>query len=185
MSGREINPVAFLLDTADMGVREFGREFGFSYSAMVALTTGTFSRISPRTLDKLRSMMRQQGFDTSVLRYIYGTDSIEVAFKTWQKEARLANSWVFNVDAAHWARIKGLATTKDRSPVDCFIYATAGTGTRFSKLLKVPPATVLRWATFQTQTMPRTIFEALREIGFEHIEELQNAHDTWATKWGK
>ena len=185
MSGREINPVAFLLDTADMGVREFGREFGFSYSAMVALTAGTFSRLSPRILDSLTSMLRHVGLDTSILREIYGTDSIATAYKAWQKEARQANSWVVNVDTEHWKRIQGLATSKDRSPVDTFIYATAATHTRFSKLLKVPPATVLRWATFQTQTMPRTIFEALREIGFEHIEELQNAHDTWATKWGK
>ena len=184
MSGRT-NPVSFLLDKADMGVREFGREFGFSYSAMVGLTSGTFVRPSQRMVDNLTSMIRKHGYPDNVLEEIYGTASIKVAYLLWQQEARLESAWYMDVDPQHWARIKALTTTKHRSPVDCYIYATAGTGTRFSKLLKVPPATVLRWATFQTQTMPRSIEFALREVGFAHIDELKFMQDAWATKWGK
>lgn len=180
-----VNPVLVLLDTADVGVREFGREYGFSHSTMVGLTQGTFGRPSARMVDSLKSMMRAKGFFSLGLAEIYGAGTIEGAYRVWQADERKHAAWMFAVDPEHWIRIKLLYTPRSRSPVDCYIYATAGTGTRFAKLLKVPPASVLRWATFQTQTMPRTIADALREVGFEHIEELQNLQDAWAAKWNK
>lgn len=185
MSGRPVNPVLFLLDTAKVGVREFGREYGFSHSGMVGLTQGTFGRLSPRMVDSLKSMMRDKGYFDYGLVPIYGFGTIEGSYRAWQTTERKHRGWVFAVDPEHWARIKSLVTTATRSPADCYIYATTGTATRFAKELKVPPASVLRWATYQTQTMPRTIEYALRDVGFEHIDELRSLQDTWAAKWGK
>lgn len=168
------NPVTFLLGAAGVGLREFGRDERFAEKTVSDVVAGVYPAIPPRFTKAVEDLCDRKGFEyTDLLSEEYGTDNIDSAYTYWQQAERQKNAPYFTGSDIP------IGGSDQFSPAYYFTRDTCGTPYQFCKLLLVPPASVLRWVAGTTRQMPKAIAEALQEIGFERIQELQDKQEAW------
>lgn len=166
------NPYVRLRELTGLGQREFERKYKLSHTTMTHVETGQFAELSERMILSLGRECHEKGVDArEILEFEYSSSTLQEAYHKWQREQRVENAHIFQVAPDQW--------TKELSPFHFFIKNTTGSAQGFSKALKVPAATVMRYASGATRTMPKVIEEALREVSYPHLAHLVGAQENW------
>lgn len=169
-----VNPVQFLLNSAGVGLREFGRMGNFAEKTVSDVVAGVYPAIPPRFVTFLSDLLDRKGVpQQGVLAANYETWDLAIAYEGWQHYSRQTYANIFNNPKIN------LNGNVDYGPAHFFIEDTCGSQYMFCRKLLVPPASVKRWESGATSKMPGSIADALREIGFSRLEELASAQEDW------
>lgn len=168
------NPYVRLRELTGLGQREFERKYGLSHTTMTHVETGQFAELSDRMIISLGKECHEKGVDArAILEFEYSSDRLQEAYHKWQREARVENGPKLDVAPRDGST--------DASPMQLFISDTTGSAQGFSKTLKVPSATVMRYATGKTANMPKVLYDALEEVGYPYLSDLADKQDAWRT----
>lgn len=172
-----MNPIVLLLKRAGVSGRAFEREFGFAHQTMVNATAGTFEAIPKRIVDALAELCFARGVDMDDALFAhFGFENIQNAYQSWRFDERLKYKDLFQVVPRFG--------TKNFSPAFFYVKDTTGTQSQFAKKLKVPTASVMRWVSGATLSMPSAIEESLRDVGYPWISALIEGQACWVQEWG-
>ena len=167
------NPYTRLRELTGLGQREFERKYKLSHTTMTHVETGQFAELSERMILSLGKECYEKGVSAAdILEFEYSTNTLQEAYHKWQREARVENAHIF-------MDVMPTEGSTEVSPFAQFIKDSTSSAQGFSKALKVPAATVMRYASGATTTMPKTIDNALSEIGYPRLAELKQAQTIW------
>ena len=102
----------------------------------------------------------------------YGVPTLQEAYHVWQSNERIQSAHLFQVST-------DMGTSYEDSPFERFMRETVGSTQKFCKTLKLHSATVLRYASGKTKMMPDSIFNALQQVQYPYLTELQRAQEAW------
>lgn len=167
------NPYAALREQAGFGHREFAREFKLNRKTLISIETGQFATLSERMINTLLKACSEANVPvSSFLWENYGVESVSAAYKRYQHETRLQF-------ASEFMRRPPRSTDKPMSPFHFWVKETSGSLQGLCKKLCLPPATVARYASGVTVSMPTVIEDALKEIGYPYLSELKDRQELW------
>ena len=171
------NPYALLRKKAGLGFNEFCEKYGFARQTLISIEAGQYIELSPRMIRSLGDACNRAGVDAGAeLMDGYGERFLKKAYQRWKKALRLEAAEIINgVQPTRWG--------KNVSPMRAFIHDTVGSMQGFSKLLKVPPSTLMGYARGTQINMPRALEEALRDIEYPYLAELIGNQVTWYEQW--
>lgn len=169
------NPYRRLRELTLTSQLDFGKKHGFSKTTMSYVEAGVFPEISERLNIALGNECFEKQVDAkSVLLAEYGTESLDEAYAKWQHSEREQVAGQFQ------HRPREVKFDSEESPFHVFTIDIAGSRQGFCKMLKVPAATVMRYAEGTTHTMPKSIEDALREVKYPFLADLLALQNNWA-----
>lgn len=161
------NPLDLCLSKIGMNRSEFGKVHGFGKAYLIRLSQGRHARISERCEASLFDEALLRGVDLAeAIHDEYGVESLEQAWHVWVSRHREAQT------------IPNPVKDASLSPFQRLVTAAGGTA-GFAALLAVPDPLVERYVKGKTITMPDPIYEALIEMGYPHVLQLQEAQEKW------
>jgi transcriptional regulator with XRE-family HTH domain len=167
------NPYRRLRELTKTSQRDFAKKYGFAKTTMTYLESGQYPSISDDMIVALGQECSEKHVDAkAVLREEYNAETLADAYKSWQSGERMQVAYRFN-------RSPSGQHTAGLSPFHFMMVDIAGSRQAFCKLLKVPAASVLRYASGQTRSMPKSIEEALREVKYPYLRELLSMQVNW------
>lgn len=167
------NPYRRLRELTTYSQKDFAAKFGFSKTVMGHIESGQFPSLSDDMITSLGRATAEKNINArQVLADEYNAQDLQTAYATWQSNERMQVSHLFKQSPSG-------QSTKARSPFSFYIDEVAGSRHQFCKLLKVPSASVLRYAQGATRTMPKAIEQALREVQFPYLQELKDMQEAW------
>jgi hypothetical protein len=107
-----------------------------------------------------------------VLKDEYNEQSLQDAYHAWQSLERMQVAHRFRNPPPE-------QFTEALSPFHFFMLSVAPSQQAFCKLLKVPAASVSRYVTGYTRTMPKVLERALREVQYPYLPELLTLQVNW------
>lgn len=178
-------PVSRVRKLTGLSLREFSARFGISKPALTNYEAGMYSALSDKVVALLYAALEEPGHSMQgLMQEWYGVDSLYLAYDKWLRGERLAVADRFMVSPYTLAELSTRA--KDGvvvSPMLSFVEETAGSVYNFSKLLKVPQATMHRYVSGVTAGMPRELVEALETIGFPRVDVLRVEQLKWRERY--
>lgn len=163
-----INPYRTLRELCGLSIPEFATEAGVQRSVIQNLEDGLFPNVSDNLNYALGKACHEHGVDA---KSVLGEWSLDNAYKDWiiREREELQIDWPVLVN---W---------HDGSPFEEFRTTLMDEDNRlsFCRLLKLPPATVMRYETGITLSMPAVIQEALIDTGYPYREELMQMMNDW------
>lgn len=169
------NPYRYLRELCGITQKDFAAKFEMSKTTMTYIESGQYPDLSEHQILSLGKACHEAGIDAGgELVSVYGFDSLQSAYHAWQSTERMQQAHIF----------RGVLPTPGTimpsvSPMAQYITDTARTTQKFCKLLKVPSASVLRYATGATRTMPIAIRKALEETRYPYMPELIQLQEIW------
>ena len=160
------NPFRRLRELTKTSQKDFGAKYGFSKTTMTYVESGQYPSISDNLNASLGQECAEKNVDAkSILKNEYGSTTLADAYSRWQAGERMLVASQFQ---------KPLSGRHDASgsPFHYFMIDIAGSRQGFCKLLKVPAASVMRYADGATKTMPKSVEDALRQVSFPYLSEL-------------
>lgn len=173
------NPITYLVRKAGLSLRQFEIAYDFSHEGVMQAVVGAFQSPPPRIKQALFELLSEKGLDDAVLLdEEYGVDNLDEAYDQWRLECRreIADE-VNRIDPGQ------LVWDQHTTPAKAFCIAISGTVTGFAKAMKIPIATVRRWADGKTEALPKSVEDALRSIEFPRIKELLEVQSIWFENW--
>lgn len=167
------NPYALLREQCGLNQSEFSTKHQLARQTLVAIEQGVYPTLSDRMILELGKECHAKGVAAaSVLQEAFGVSRLSEAYELWRRADRLAASAGINdVVPGQW--------TKDLSPMH-FVVKGFGRGVQgFSKALKVPGATLLRYIKGDQREMPRSLEEALRGVEYPYLTQLIERQAAW------
>lgn len=162
------NPLDWALDKLGMTRAAFGAEIGFGKSYLIRVSQGRHSGLGTNVQAKLYSIAKAKGvdLDEEILGVYGGSLDLDEAYQWWVVNHRRAQT---------------LPAPSKNSKVNPFarLVEAAGGVARMSALLAAPDPLVERYAKGRTYRMPMPVMEALEDIGYEHIQHLDEAMQKW------
>lgn len=176
------NPFQYLRQLAGISQLGMAKMTGMSRSTIVYIETGQYPHLSQYMIDCLYDACQEKGIDpTYELEHEYGVWGIEAAYGKWcrvmRQEARHKFTQVIDMDEVI------LRTNENLSPFAAYVEYVAGSKQKFCKMLKVSDAAVFRYSKGEAKTMPQTIEDALREVGFPYLDEIKEAQEQWLSQF--
>lgn len=172
------NPFRRLRELTRTSQKNFALEHQFSKTTMTYIEQGTYPNLSPYMVNALADECEAQGIDAKqILADEYNGLSLMDAYHAWQTGER--------VQVAHQFRLISptLGTTlPPMSPFELYVKDTSGSVQSFCKLLKVPAASVTRYSTGTTKTMPLSLRQALIEIQYPYMDEMVSLMTDWQNR---
>lgn len=169
------NPYRRLRELTKTSQKDFGEKYGFSKTTLIQIESGQYVDLSDAMILSLGEECVAKDVDArQVLADEYNAQTLQDAYHTWQSNERMM--------VAHLFQIPFSPESGEHSPFHHFIVQIAGTRQKFCKTLKVPAATVMRYADGVTDSMPKAIKDALLAVSFPYITELEQAQDLWNSK---
>lgn len=169
------NPYRHLRELCGTTQKDFAAKHGMSKTTMTYIESGQYPTLSDYQIEALGKECYDREISAKFeLREAYGQESLQDAYRAWQTTERMQ-------EAHRFQRVLPTAGTvmPSVSPMAQFIVDSARTTQSFCKLLKVPSATVLRYATGATRSMPIAIRTALEEVRYPYMAELLANQDIW------
>lgn len=167
------NPYAALREQAGYGHREFARDFKLNRKTLISIETGQYATLSERMINTLLEACNGANVPVkSFLEENYGVDSVSAAYARYQHETRLRFASEFMKRPSHRATI-------ELSPFHFWVKDTVQSLQGLCKKLCLPPATVARYASGITVSMPIVIEDALKEIAYPYLQELKDKQEAW------
>lgn len=168
-------PYARLRELCKIGQREFERKYGLSHTVMSAIETGMYPDLSERAIESLGRECVEKGIEAGrTLWEEYGAATLQEAYHAWQTvERRAVRSKLQFPD--------GLHTSGKVAPFKGFILERFDNPRAFCTALKVPTATVNRYLSGVTRTMPKAVEDALAEAGMakKNLAWLKDVQAEW------
>ena len=168
------NPYLRLRELTGLNQRDFERASNLSHTVVVSLEAGMFPSISEAQLSALRDQFHKKGIPwEKTLQTEFGTTDFDVVYDVWRVRERRAAAPHLTVVDIDWS--------KDESPFQQYINGTVRTRYAFCLLMKVPQATVMRYANGTTLTMPAVIRDAFLDAGKTPVwcQRLEEAQHRW------
>jgi len=167
------NPFKRLRELTGASQKGFAESWELSKTAMTYIESGQLVDLSDNMIVALGQECYEQGINAKqVLKDEYNAESLQDAYHSWQSNERMGNAHLFQVPITGTAELP-------TSPFATLIQDVAGTQQKFCKLLKVPAASVMRYASGDTQTMPRAVEDALTQVRFPYLSELKQVQEQW------
>lgn len=178
-------PVSRLRNLLGLSLREFAKRYGISKPALTNYEAGMYPALSDAMTELLYDAVGEAGHSLpALMRDWYGVDSLYLAYGQWLREARLAQAERFMVSPYTLSELSIRAKEGVvKSPMLAFVEETAGSVYTFSKLLKVPQATVWRYVEGKTSGMPVQLQSALEDIGYPRVAELRMEQMRWRERY--
>jgi transcriptional regulator with XRE-family HTH domain len=171
------NPFKRLRELTTTSQKDFAEKYGFAKTTMTYIESGQYPDLSEAMIVGLGQECYEKNVDArSVLIEEYQSESLQDAYHRWQSIERMAVAHRFQVNPTG-------QMDEVRSPMHFFVEQVAGTRQAFCKLLKVPSAAVLQYSTGRIKTMPKAITDALTEVRFPYLTELQDQQIDWLNRW--
>jgi DNA-binding XRE family transcriptional regulator len=170
------NPYVRLRELCGASQKGFATKHGFGKMTMVYLEAGMYTRVSDRQSIALGKECNEKGVNAhEVLWDEYkGAASLNEAYLAWRSADRKLKAPTV-LEKASPPFIGDVET----SPVEQFVRDTTGSLQGFCKLLKIPSITMTRYIRGETSTVPDALWEAMKDVGYPHIEALANAQADW------
>jgi hypothetical protein len=168
------SPYQRLRELCGASQKSFGARHGFGKMTLVYVEAGLYPDVSDRLNEALARECISKGIDgRQVLLNEYGVASLNGAYHNWQKAERQRFGEIIRdfPPLSEWSA--GV------SPFHLFAKQTAGSIQGFCKKLKVPAASVLRYDSGTTLSMPKSIEDALREVNYPYLDELRAEQERW------
>ena len=164
-----MNPVDFLVKKTGLSRAELTARHGFGKNLLLKASQGRVQSITPRIEIALWKEWQDRGMDQDLFDQEFGTLSLDLAFQRWRAEQR--------------AQRRGQVPTKVEhsqfvTPFGRLVNAV-GSISAMAKLLMVADLPVENYAKARTVSMPEPIHDALVELGYPHISELDRAQKKW------
>lgn len=172
------NPYARLRELCKIGQREFERKYGLSHTVMASLESGLYPDLSASMIEYLGLECAEKGIEAG--RFLwneYHQASLQNAYHAWQTEQRKQAAPLMDTFIAR--------ATDKRSPMQMWVTDKFGNPRAFCTTLKVPTATVTRYLTGQTRTMPKVVEQAFTEAGMSvsTLTYLKEAQESWTADY--
>lgn len=167
------NPYALLREKAGLSQVKFAEKHGLARQTLIAIEQGVYPTLSDRMIVELGKECHAAGVDARTeLREGYGVDTLSAAYAKWRDADRLEESAAVNdLVPDQW--------TSQLSPMH-FIVKGFGRGVQgFSKAMKIPTATLLRYIKGEQREMPTSIEEAFRGIGYPYLTLIIERQAAW------
>ena len=169
------NPYVRLRELCGASQKGFATTYDFGKMTMVYLESGMYTRVSDRQSIALGRECFSKGVDAhDVLRSEYGAGSLNEAYLAWRSADRKLRAPTILEKAS-----PPFTGDEQTSPVAQFVKDTTGSLQGFCKLMKIPSITVTRYIRGETSTVPDALWEAFKDVGYPHVEELANAQWDW------
>ena len=170
-----LNPFVHLRNKAGLSQRKFCEKYGFAKQTLVAIEQGMYPDLSDRMTDAIFAACLAVDIDPAVeLLDEYDTPYLSTAYASWVAgERMLIDSRILD-----YVPKPGTST---HSPMALMVRDTLGTVQGFSKNLKVPPATLMRYMRGGQALMPVSIDAALSEAGYHHVKALKDLQEKWVS----
>lgn len=140
---------------------------------MIYVESGQYPEISDNLNIALGKECAEKNVDAkSFLKNNYGSDTLAQAYSIWKSNERMAIASRFQQPFNGRSDAEG-------SPFHYFMIDIAGSRQGFCKLLKVPAASVMRYADGATRTIPKAVEDALKEVRFQFLPELLTLQSQW------
>ena len=167
------NPYALLREKTGLSQVAFARKHELARQTLVSIEQGVYPTLSDRMILELGKECHAAGVDARAeLMAEYGVGRLSEAYAKWRKADREEVAWIIN-------RIEPNAWTPELSPMH-FVVKAFGRGVQgFSKALKIPSATLLRYIKGEQREMPESIEVALREVEYPHLTQLIALQASW------
>lgn len=167
------NPYVRLRNLCSISQKDFAAKYKLSKTTCVYIETGQYPDLSDKMILSLGQECTEKGVPArQILETEYGAATLQDAYHNWQRLERRAVKDKFDIDPPQiW--------NDNHSPFASYIVATAGSVQKFCKMLKVPSASVLRYRNGKTLTMPLSLEEALRQVGFTEFRKLIEWQAAW------
>lgn len=167
------NPYAHLRKKTGLSQVEFAEKHGLARQTLIGIEKGVYPTLSDRMIVELGKECHAKGIDARYeLREHYGVDTLSQAYSGWRNADRLENAEGIN-------QLSPVQWTPELSPMH-FIVKAFGRGVQgFSKAMKIPSATLLRYIKGEQREMPTSIEEAFRGIGYPFLTDLIERQAAW------
>jgi transcriptional regulator with XRE-family HTH domain len=178
-------PVSRVRNLSGLSLREFCKRFGLSKPALTNYEAGMYSALSDAMVSILYEATAELGHSLpDLMREWFGVDSAYLAYDAWLRASRVEQADRFMVSPFTLAELSTRAKDgKVVSPMLAFVEETAGSVYTFSKLLKVPQATVWRYVEGKTVGMPKQLAEALDDVGYPRSSDLMAQQLLWRERY--
>lgn len=168
------NPYAYLREKCGLSQQKFCDKYKFAKQTLVGIEAGFYADLSPRMVAALHEACVVANVpEYDLLREEYRDSHIEIAYSHWRAWER--------------ARVDlppvGIRSTAELSPMHFYVKDTVGSVQGFAKLLKIPPATLLRYIRGGKRGMPWEVREAFSDAGID-TETLETEQQKWAMQHG-
>jgi transcriptional regulator with XRE-family HTH domain len=178
-------PVSRLRNLLGLSLREFSKRYNISKPALTNYEAGMYPALSDAMVELLYDAVSEAGHSLpDLMREWYGVDSLYLAYSGWLRASRVAEADRFMVSPYTVAELSTRARDgRVAAPMLVFVEETAGSVYNFSKLLKVPQATVWRYVEGKTSGMPKQLSEALESIGYPRVSDLRAQQGLWRERY--
>lgn len=172
------NPYALLRQKAGLNQTQFCAKHHLARQTLVAIERGVYPTLSDRMIVELGKACHAAGVDAAQeLSEAFGVRTLSEAYAIWRREDRIEQaSGVNSIEPDRWSP----ALSPMRHLVLEFGRGTQG----FSKAMKVPSATLIRYMEGRQREMPESIEVAFREIGYPNLRQLIERQAAWADEHG-
>lgn len=171
------NPVDFMIRRTGISRNEMTAKHGLGKNLLLKACQGRVQSITPRISVVLWAEWRDRGIDQDEFDARYRTLDLDLAYHRWRVQMRRDAAKSFG-----WDKLR-LAQTTATSPFRRLVDALGGE-TRAAKLLLVPDLPVSQYATGKQRVMPPSIYEALTQLRYPHLVELNKAQLQWRRNQG-
>lgn len=171
------SPYARLREMCKIGQREFERKYNLSHTVMASIESGLYPDLSAYMVECLGRECAEKGIEAGrILWNEYEQPTLQDAYHAWQTQQRALVKPLLKYSEVH--------ATPKLSPMLLFITERFGNPRAVCTALKVPTATVTRYITGQTRTMPKVVEQAFTEggMGRKALELLRGAQEDWTVE---
>lgn len=168
------NPYAYLREKCGLSQQKFCDKYKFAKQTLVGIEAGFYADLSQRMVYAIKdAASRLEVHMPVLLTEEYGTFDIQLAYAKWRLETRQE----VELPAV------GLRSTDELSPMHFYVKDTVGSVQGFAKMMKIPPATLLRYIRGGKRGMPWEVREAFNDAGLD-TETLETEQQKWALQHG-
>lgn len=169
-----LNPVDFMVRRIGLSRAEVTAKHGLGKNLLLKASQGRVQSITPKISSVLWKEWQDRGIDQDEFDSVYDTLDLDIAYQLWRREARKAHVGEVPTKVSQESRL---------SPFARLVNAIGGE-TRAAKLLFVPDVPVAQYASGRQKAMPVPILEALRDLQYPHVDNLDRAQRVWRENQG-
>lgn len=168
------NPYAYLREKCGLSQQKFCDKYKFAKQTLVGIEAGFYADLSPRMLTAMYNACIVANVQIyTELKEEYNVEQLEIAYDLWRDGERA----LVELPAV------GLRSTDELSPMHFYVKDTVGSVQGFAKMMKIPPATLLRYIRGGKRGMPWEVREAFSDAGID-TETLETEQQKWAMQHG-
>lgn len=166
------NPIDFLVDGTGLTRAEVTAKQKLGKNLLLRMSQGRLQGITERMSDVLWAEWDRAQPDHLAFVDAYGTEDLDTAYQAWVKSARKSRK----------GKLPKVLSQDVRIPPFGRLVKAIGSVSKTAQFLAVADLPVQQYAKGKQLKMPDVIREALTDLAYPHIEELDSAQRNWNRK---